>query len=70
VGDAGAQTWQPAGRSRQPVCDRTHSDQCLQLGQNEPIDRQLFKAYPRCEKVKRKLDRGTCIDDAGGVTSQ
>src|SRR5580704_4563099 len=25
-----------------PVCDRAHSDQCLQLGQNASVDRQLL----------------------------
>ncbi len=53
-----------------PVCDRTHSDQCLQLGQNAKADRQLFRAYPQCEKMKGKLERGACINEAGGVTSQ
>ena len=53
-----------------PVCDRTHSDHCLQLGQNASVDRQLFKAYPQCEKMKGKLERGACINKAGGVTSQ
>jgi hypothetical protein len=53
-----------------PVCDRTHSDQCLQLGQNASVDRQLMKAYPQCAKMKGKLERGTCINNAGGATSE
>ena len=53
-----------------PVCDRAHSDQCLQLGQNAPVDRQLFQAYPQCEKMRGKLERGACINKAGGVTSE
>jgi len=53
-----------------PVCDRTHSDQCLQLGQNASVDRQLFRAYPQCEKMKGRLERGSCINKAGGVTSE
>jgi hypothetical protein len=53
-----------------PVCDRAHSDQCLQLGQNASVDRQLFRAYPQCEKMKGKLERGSCINKAGGVTSE
>ncbi|MGH7122813.1 MAG: hypothetical protein ACREFI_00465 [Stellaceae bacterium] len=53
-----------------PVCDRAHSDQCLQLGQNASVDRQLFKAYPKCEKMKGKLARGACINNAGGATSE
>ncbi|HEV3177502.1 MAG TPA: hypothetical protein VGZ72_16025 [Stellaceae bacterium] len=53
-----------------PVCDRAHSDQCLQLGQNTSVDRQLFRAYPQCEKMKGKLERGACINDAAGVTNQ
>lgn len=53
-----------------PVCDRTHSDQCLQLGQNASVDRRLFRAYPQCEKMKGKLECGTCINQAGGVTSE
>ncbi|HLJ19921.1 MAG TPA: hypothetical protein VKU84_06975 [Stellaceae bacterium] len=53
-----------------PICDRAHSDQCIQLGQNASVDRQLFKAYPQCEKMKGKLERGACINKAGGVTSQ
>ena len=60
----------PAGGLGYPVCDRTHSDQCLQLGQNTTADRQLFKAYPQCEKMKGKLERGACINDAGGVANQ
>ena len=53
-----------------PICDRTHSDHCLQLGQNASVDRQLFKAYPQCERMKGKLERGACINHAGGATSQ
>ena len=53
-----------------PVCDRAHSDQCLQLGQNTSVDRQLFQAYPQCEKMKGKLERGACINKAGGATSE
>ncbi len=53
-----------------PVCDRAHSDQCLQLGQNASVDRQLFQAYPQCQKIKGKLERGACINRAGGATSQ
>ena len=52
-----------------PVCDRTHSDQCMQLGQNASVDRQLFQAYPQCQKMKGKLQRGACINRAGGATS-
>jgi hypothetical protein len=53
-----------------PVCDRAHSDQCLQLGQNASVDRQLLRAYSQCEKMKGKLERGACINDAAGVTNQ
>lgn len=53
-----------------PVCDRAHSDQCLELGQNASVDRQLFQAYPQCEKMKGKLERGACINKAGGVTNE
>jgi hypothetical protein len=53
-----------------PVCDRTHSDQCLQLGQNASVDRQLLRSYPQCEKMKGKLQRGTCINEASGVANQ
>jgi len=53
-----------------PVCDRMHSDQCLQLGQNASVDRQLFRAYPQCQRMKGKLERGACINQAGGTTSQ
>jgi hypothetical protein len=53
-----------------PVCDRTHADQCLQLGQNASVDRQLFQAYPQCQKMKGKLERGACINRAGGATSE
>jgi hypothetical protein len=59
-----------AGGLGYPVCDRTHSDQCLQLGQNTTADRQLFKAYPQCEKMKGKQERGACINDAGSVGNQ
>lgn len=52
-----------------PVCDRTHSDQCMQLGQNASVDRQLLQAYPQCQKMKGKLQRGACINRAGGATS-
>ncbi len=53
-----------------PVCDRTHSDNCMQLGQNASMDRQLLKVYPQCQKIKGKLQRGACINEAGGATSQ
>jgi hypothetical protein len=68
-GTALAATSLPGGLDY-PVCDRTHSDQCLQLVQNAAVDRQLFCAYPQCEKMKGKLERGACINNAGGVTSQ
>ena len=53
-----------------PVCDRAHSDNCMQLGQNASADRQLFKAYPQCQKMKGKLERGACINQAGGATTE
>lgn len=53
-----------------PVCDMNHHDSCLILGQNAPLDRQLFAAFPRCQKMKGRLERGACINQAGGVTSQ
>ena len=53
-----------------PVCDRAHSDNCMQLGQNASVDRQLFKAYPQCQKMKGKLERGGCINQAGGATNE
>lgn len=59
-----------SGGLEYPVCDRTHSDQCMQLGQNASVDRQLLKAYPQCGKIKGKLDRGACINNAGGTANE
>ena len=53
-----------------PVCDRSHSDNCIQLGQNKSLDRQLMKEHPQCGKIKGKLERGACINGGGGSTSE
>jgi len=53
-----------------PVCDRTHRDQCLQLGQNVAMDKQLFQAFPQCQKLKGKEERAACINGAGAVANQ
>jgi len=53
----------PAGMSY-PVCDRTHTDSCLQLGQNAQLDRQLNQSYPGCAKVKGKEQKAACINGA------
>ena len=58
------------GAQNYPVCDRTHSDQCIQLGQNASMDRQLLREYPQCQKIKGKLERGACINKAGGTVNQ
>jgi hypothetical protein len=68
-GAALAATNTPGGTDY-PVCDRTHNDNCIQLGQNASMDRQLLKAHPQCQKIKGKLERGACINEAGGSTSQ
>ena len=70
LGSAALATTNLPGGLDYPVCDRAHSDQCLQLGQNASVDRQLLRAYPQCEKMKGKLERGACINDAAGVTNQ
>jgi hypothetical protein len=60
----------PGGLSY-PVCDRTHRDQCLQLGQNVAMDRQLYQAFPQCQKLKgNKEERAACINSAGAVANQ
>jgi hypothetical protein len=69
VGGAALAASNLPGGLEYPVCERTHSDQCLQLGQNASMDRQLLKAYPQCGKIKGKLDRGACINNAGGTAT-
>ncbi len=69
VGGAALAAANLPGGLEYPVCDRTHSDQCMQLGQNASVDRQLLQAYPQCQKMKGKLQRGACINRAGGATS-
>ena len=58
------------GGENYPICDRSHSDNCMQLGQNASMDRQLLKAHPECQKIKGKLERGACINKAGGGTTE
>ncbi len=70
VGGAALAATNLPGGLEYPVCDRSHSDQCLQLGENASVDRQLFQAYPQCQKMKGKLARGACINQASGATSQ
>ena len=69
VGGAALAAANLPGGLEYPVCDRAHSDQCMQLGQNASVDRQLFQTYPQCQKMKGKLQRGACINRAGGATS-
>jgi hypothetical protein len=59
----------PGGLSY-PLCDRTHRDQCLQLGQNVSMDRQLYQVFPQCQKLKGKDERAACIKNAGSVANQ
>lgn len=70
VGGAALAAANLPGGLEYPVCDRAHSDQCMQLGQNASVDRQLFQAYPQCQKMKGKLERGACINRAGGATTE
>ena len=70
VGGAALAAANLPGGLEYPVCDRAHSDQCMQLGQNASVDRQLFQAYPQCQKMKGKLERGACINRAGGTTTE
>ncbi|HKX09994.1 MAG TPA: hypothetical protein VJN67_17475 [Stellaceae bacterium] len=69
VGGAALAAANLPGGLEYPVCDRAHSDHCMQLGQNASVDRQLFQAYPQCQKMKGKLQRGACINRAGGATT-
>ena len=47
-----------------PVCDRTHTDSCLQLGQNAQLDRQLNQSYPNCAKLRGREQKAACINNA------
>jgi hypothetical protein len=53
-----------------PVCDHAHSDSCFQLGQNTPLDRKLFEAFPQCVRMSGRLERGACINKAHGITNE
>ena len=67
---SGAQSGNATGDAGYVVCDRTHKDQCLQLGDNVALDRQLYRAHPQCAKLKGKEERGACINGAGAVAKQ
>lgn len=67
---SGAQPENSTGDAGYVVCDRTHKDQCLQLGDNVALDRQLYQAHPQCVKLKGKEERGACINGAGAVAKQ
>jgi len=52
------------GDMKYPVCDRSHTDSCLELGRSAQIDRELNQTYPNCAKVKGKQQKAACINDA------
>jgi hypothetical protein len=47
-----------------PMCDGTHSDQCLQLGQNSDLDRRVDQLYPQCAKLGDPRRKGACVNAA------
>ncbi len=59
-----AQTAKPATPPvNLPICDRTHADECLQLGQNRELDRQIDQAYPKCARLSGARKAG-CVNQA------
>jgi hypothetical protein len=48
-----------------PVCDRAHTDNCLELGQNAKLDRELDQAYPQCTRMSGG-QRAACFNRADG----
>ncbi|HTZ77458.1 MAG TPA: hypothetical protein VMC10_06110 [Stellaceae bacterium] len=54
----------PQTDMKYPVCDRTHTDSCLELGRSAAIDRELNQTYPNCAKVKGKQQKAACINEA------
>ena len=51
---------------QRPVCDRTHTDECIELGQNAQLDRELRNAYPQCARVSGIEQRAACFNRANG----
>jgi len=51
---------------QRPVCDRTHTDECIELGQNAQLDRQLRDTYPQCARVAGIEQRAACFNRANG----
>ena len=49
-----------------PVCDRTHTDHCIEFGQNAQLDRQLNQSYPQCARVGGIAEKAACFNRAAG----
>jgi hypothetical protein len=63
-------TDQPAAQDKSvqqvnfPICDRTHNDRCVQLGQNAALDRQINERHPQCAKIANKERKAECVNTA------
>ena len=49
---------------RWPVCDKTHTDHCIELGWYKRLDRETNRAYPQCAKINGRTAKASCIETA------
>lgn len=47
-----------------PVCDKTHTDHCIELGWCKRLDKETNRAYPQCASLKNRMVKASCIETA------
>lgn len=47
-----------------PVCDKSHTDHCIELGRYKRLDRETNRAYPHCATIKSRTAKASCIETA------
>lgn len=60
-----APTASPATASLQwPVCDKTHTDHCIELGKYKRLDQETNRVYPQCAKIHSRTAKASCVEAA------
>ena len=47
-----------------PVCNKTHTDHCIELGWCKRRDKETNRAYPQCASIKNRMAKASCIETA------
>ena len=46
------------------VCDKTHTDSCIELGWHKWLDKETNRVYPQCAIIMNRVAKASCIETA------